>query len=485
MRDSAAYALSIVMMTVFALTPVHASESSCMGAYRSESLTNSSSSNSTLGTVLDSNSTDQMLRRTICEAAGDEDGLCSYRDGHCVATLDGESGFSWWEAIVMTLAYLVYIAVMSKNQQLMACIGRPPAGFTDPEAKPEQTSTINAENPAFNGDNPALDAVQRHFATSKFKLSVRTIYAARAFAGDADRWENFAKSDAVTPEGMVAAAQSRADVVIFGKNDDDCQMVRRFIHDWDAKTFVLARPTLFVGVHKLSAKAASDLDEYFAVSTGQPAVYPSVYVGGTFLGNLAATTAAHKSGELLTLLKECGGVSKRFLRAEADTEDSSSLDTVVDTLALPLIKAMTWTIPPCSQPQFRKFYPLAFTMSIAWIAFLCLWMVLLAEKVGCIIGVNSFLMGLVILAAGTSIPDALASVAVAKDGYGGMAVSNAIGSNVSHYDQHLRRNPAAEHLLCLELVVAIRCLISSSVWGFRSHSTVLSIIRLAMRVEMR
>jgi Ca2+/Na+ antiporter len=56
--------------------------------------------------------------------------------------------------------------------------------------------------------------------------------------------------------------------------------------------------------------------------------------------------------------------------------------------------------------------------------------VLLAEKVGCILGVNSFLMGLVVLAAGTSVPDALASIAVARDGYGGMAVSNAIGSNV-------------------------------------------------------
>ena len=52
------------------------------------------------------------------------------------------------------------------------------------------------------------------------------------------------------------------------------------------------------------------------------------------------------------------------------------------------------------------------------------------EKLGCLLGVNSFLMGLVVLAAGTSVPDALASISVAKDGFGGMAVSNAIGSNV-------------------------------------------------------
>jgi len=39
-------------------------------------------------------------------------------------------------------------------------------------------------------------------------------------------------------------------------------------------------------------------------------------------------------------------------------------------------------------------------------------------------------MGLTLLAAGTSIPDCLSSVAVAKRGHGDMAVSSSIGSNI-------------------------------------------------------
>ena len=39
-------------------------------------------------------------------------------------------------------------------------------------------------------------------------------------------------------------------------------------------------------------------------------------------------------------------------------------------------------------------------------------------------------MGLTIVAAGTSVPDAISSVVVARNGEGDMAVSNAIGSNV-------------------------------------------------------
>merc|ERR1719469_707473 len=38
-------------------------------------------------------------------------------------------------------------------------------------------------------------------------------------------------------------------------------------------------------------------------------------------------------------------------------------------------------------------------------------------------------MGLIVLAAGTSVPDAMGSIAVARDGFGDMAVANAVGSN--------------------------------------------------------
>merc|ERR1711904_711062 len=44
--------------------------------------------------------------------------------------------------------------------------------------------------------------------------------------------------------------------------------------------------------------------------------------------------------------------------------------------------------------------------------------------------IEPLIMGLIFLAAGTSVPDALGSIAVAKQGEGDMAVANAFGSNV-------------------------------------------------------
>jgi len=73
---------------------------------------------------------------------------------------------------------------------------------------------------------------------------------------------------------------------------------------------------------------------------------------------------------------------------------------------------------------------LAFTMSVLWIGALCWGLVTLADKAGCIMGIDVLIMGVTFLAAGTSVPDALASISAAKVGSGDQAVANAIGSNV-------------------------------------------------------
>ena len=44
--------------------------------------------------------------------------------------------------------------------------------------------------------------------------------------------------------------------------------------------------------------------------------------------------------------------------------------------------------------------------------------------------IPELVVGLVVLSVGTSVPDALASIIVAKQGQGNMAVCNALGSNV-------------------------------------------------------
>jgi Ca2+/Na+ antiporter len=77
-----------------------------------------------------------------------------------------------------------------------------------------------------------------------------------------------------------------------------------------------------------------------------------------------------------------------------------------------------------------QLYWISFVMSIVWIWLTSWGMVDFAQHLGCLINIGPYIMGLVVLAAGTSIPDTLSSIMVARDGFGDMAVANAIGSNV-------------------------------------------------------
>mmetsp|Transcript_835 Transcript_835/g.1839 ORF Transcript_835/g.1839 Transcript_835/m.1839 type:complete len:423 (-) Transcript_835:76-1344(-) len=99
-------------------------------------------------------------------------------------------------------------------------------------------------------------------------------------------------------------------------------------------------------------------------------------------------------------------------------------------LVLPLVAVLTFTIPDVRRPGFGKYCYASFFLSIVWIALFSLAMVDWVEIVGNTIGIPSVVMGYTVLAAGTSVPDLLSSVIVARMGEGDMAVSSSIGSNI-------------------------------------------------------
>ncbi|NXT82670.1 NCKX1 protein, partial [Zapornia atra] len=96
----------------------------------------------------------------------------------------------------------------------------------------------------------------------------------------------------------------------------------------------------------------------------------------------------------------------------------------------PIIFPLWSTLPDVRNPDSKKFFVITFFGSIIWIAVFSYLMVWWAHQVGETIGISEEIMGLTILAAGTSIPDLITSVIVARKGLGDMAVSSSVGSNI-------------------------------------------------------
>ncbi|KAM9093176.1 sodium/potassium/calcium exchanger 4 isoform 2-T2 [Megaptera novaeangliae] len=99
-------------------------------------------------------------------------------------------------------------------------------------------------------------------------------------------------------------------------------------------------------------------------------------------------------------------------------------------LTWPLIFLLCTTIPNCSKPRWERFFMLTFVMATLWIAVFSYLMVWLVTIIGYTLGIPDVIMGITFLAAGTSVPDCMASLIVTRQGLGDMAVSNTIGSNV-------------------------------------------------------
>ncbi len=81
-------------------------------------------------------------------------------------------------------------------------------------------------------------------------------------------------------------------------------------------------------------------------------------------------------------------------------------------------------------PDPEKNYFLSFVVSIVLIAISSYFMVESAVEVATILNIPGAIIGLTVLALGTSVPDLISSIIVAKKGKADMAISNAVGSNV-------------------------------------------------------
>ncbi|XP_076590217.1 sodium/potassium/calcium exchanger 1-like isoform X2 [Chaetodon auriga] len=99
-------------------------------------------------------------------------------------------------------------------------------------------------------------------------------------------------------------------------------------------------------------------------------------------------------------------------------------------LLLPIVFPLWLTLPDVRNPASRTYFVVTFLGSILWIGVFSYLMVWWAHQVGETVGISEEIMGLTILAAGTSIPDLITSVIVARKGLGDMAVSSSVGSNI-------------------------------------------------------
>jgi len=152
-------------------------------------------------------------------------------------------------------------------------------------------------------------------------------------------------------------------------------------------------------------------------------------------------TGSASGNNLNTLVEEPEEKAEEKQEEEEEEEKEEPLDLswpdscrarLFYVILAPILFPLAFSTPDVRRKKWRMFFPITFIMSIVWIAVFSFLMVWWTETFGRAIGLGEKpeIMGLTLIAAGTSVPDLITSVIVARKGLGDMAVSSSLGSNL-------------------------------------------------------
>jgi Ca2+/Na+ antiporter len=99
-------------------------------------------------------------------------------------------------------------------------------------------------------------------------------------------------------------------------------------------------------------------------------------------------------------------------------------------LVYPLKLAFHYTLVDCRTPSMRRYYVQVNLICVVYLGILSYVMILCCDTIGNYLGTTPTVMGLTLSAIGTSFPNMWSSMVVARQGYGNMAICNALGSNI-------------------------------------------------------
>jgi K+-dependent Na+/Ca+ exchanger-like protein len=110
----------------------------------------------------------------------------------------------------------------------------------------------------------------------------------------------------------------------------------------------------------------------------------------------------------------------------------SLLRAWVHWLQFPVESLVKISIPDMDRPELQKWYPVAFVMSMAWLAGFAYLVVSACDGIHADFGIPNALLGFTIAAAGTSFPNVFSGMVVSRQGKTTMAIANALGANVQN-----------------------------------------------------
>ncbi|XP_064608721.1 sodium/potassium/calcium exchanger 2-like [Liolophura sinensis] len=351
----------------------------------------------------------------------------------------------WWEALILLLCYAAYVIFMKFNHHVekwvKAKLNR------KVQSKVKSTDNLLSEKPQRTCSLPILKSGSAKFRHGVLQLMIHTIdplgegkihekaqqlQAVTHYKSEQDELQNHKDPNSDDPDKQLGFTnQSFRDDYA---KDSPVHAISNGKLDFNGHT--VSTPERNASQHTTMTSVESVNKGYMQTDRPLSAQQPvAAEDGGMSVHCSSAGTRSDRPDKSdSTSRSSSASESREDLEDESEPLDLSWpplwKQRITYVLVIPLVFLLWLTLPDVRRPEKRKWYPVTFIGSILWIGGFSFLMIWWAHVTGETMGISEEIMGLTILAAGTSVPDLITSVIVAKKGYGDMAVSSSVGSNI-------------------------------------------------------
>lgn len=120
-------------------------------------------------------------------------------------------------------------------------------------------------------------------------------------------------------------------------------------------------------------------------------------------------------------------------KEDAGEEEETWYGAAYEKFSYPLTVCFQYTCPEAKVGSpLEDWYPLGCIMAFSWVALFSFTISSICARWQVLTNFNAEFLGLILIAVGAEIPDTIQSVTVARKGYGSMAVSNCLGSQITN-----------------------------------------------------
>ncbi|XP_037708259.1 sodium/potassium/calcium exchanger Nckx30C isoform X1 [Drosophila subpulchrella] len=334
----------------------------------------------------------------------------------------------WWEALILFTIYIAYVAFMKWNVQVETCVKK--MITKNKVTRVRSTDQLMPAGNAANSSETSMATQPGGSVTSRAASETRSGPPGSSNAGATGNSSGSTQTGAKFRHGLLQLMIHTIDP----------------LHDDDVPGKVDEKATQLHAIASLKVLLDATKPQRGGATTSA-ANHVKINLKETTLadrpnGNIDTTLDSPSlSGRRPSWIEQRVKIQTRKFSIKApEIEDEpeplsmawpdTARKRLTYVLVAPLLVPMWLTLPDTRTPRGKRFFPVTFIGSIVWIAAFSYLMVWWANVAGDTARIPPEVMGLTFLAAGTSIPDLITSVIVARKGFGDMAVSSSVGSNI-------------------------------------------------------